>query len=330
MNQSKAKAFLAIIIAAVILMTALVMFKNQAMEKIYSGTIRGDNNTPEPEPEPYYEGQGPPSTPLGVVQWSNPGGGSPGSPAHGTDIPPQEDIQVATFTGYWGIINNPEPTSPLSGIVYAEKISDSGEFVHPWILLTGNDQVGPIYIRFSIEENSYQGYMSTQPDFDPSVTTTISGSFWQDTTNPRPFISFFSADASHWIYGNIQNTQGRNTLQGRSAFVYWGSLSDPKPLASLKGVVLAVANSMTSNVAHPWLNLKGPYDGKFVMIRYPISQPSGPFEGYISIPEPAVSVKGMIITGSQYHVSGGTGFCGAFFTWEDRGYFLLGTGYNLP
>ncbi|MFH1100545.1 MAG: hypothetical protein V1726_00715 [Methanobacteriota archaeon] len=328
MNQSSARAFLAIVMAILIVVMAFALFYNKAMQKIYVTTM-AQRTTPQPEPEPQQENT---SGNLPVAGMTIDGSRKTygGNSQSSGDDNPSEDIEVASFKGNWGIVNSPGPYSSLTGTIYAKEITESRELIEPWISLSGSYQGENIYITFSIEQPDYEGDISYQPDFTDKES--INGLKWQEAQEGM-FISFFSwSDNQYWISGqthtryNLGNPAVRRTAQFSG---YWGTVADPKPHSFIEGDVLSVGVTETSNYALPWLHLNGQYQGTTINIRFPIHDSSFN-QGYITFPEPAADIISSIISGSHWHESGGNGACIVFFQWEGAYYWIFGVGRNIP
>jgi hypothetical protein len=332
MNQGKAKAFLAIIIALVVMLAAYVMFFNNAMPETGGATLFTPSpQPPTPEPEPDNHNSG-----TGAVSGHHSSGSSGGGGGDGSqeELPETPHTLVASYDGYWGGINTPEPISSFNADIYAYAATASGELIDLWMEISGSYQGQAIYIKFPIAQTSFEGYISFQPDY--SQKQTITGSFWKESQNPGAFISFFSWESNnpeegtdYWIYSNIQTDVPPS---GSNAWFagYWGTVPTPIPIGGLKGVVLSVGTSQTGNVAYPWLHMTGPYPGSNVTIRFPLSQENfAEYEGYIMFLQNAADIKSMLITGSYWCTPGGTGSLFSFFTWQGTSYWIFGQCYDL-
>jgi hypothetical protein len=187
----------------------------------------------------------------------------------------------------------------------------------------------PIYIKFPKAQTSYQGYISYQSDY--SQKQTITGSFWPESQEPDTLVSFFTWEGNqYWIYSIVQPSVPPSGTD--SWFVgYWGNVATPTPNGGLKGTVCALSNETTGNVAHPWLNMKGPYSGNNVTILFPLlpENPASYYDGYIMFHQNAVDIKSLLIDGSYWRTPGGTGSFFSFFTWQGITYWIFGQCYDL-
>ena len=330
MNQNAAKAFLAIIIALVVFLTASILFSNDTLET-HGAPIVTPQNTPVPEQEPEPEN---PKSGTGTASGSSSGSkrGHSGSSAPTTpqqDTPPAV-VLVATSNGIWGIANTPEPISLFSANVYAYAATASGELIDRWIEISGSYQGHAIYIKFSIEQATFEGYLSFQQDFKEKVT--ITGSFWKESQDPGMFISYFLwGDTQYWIYGSYPTAEGMGgrTQDDVHFEGYWGNVAYAEPLSWLDGSTIVIPEYGEDNHGSIWLALRGDYVGHPISIRFPILN-SAFDNGYAMLLEKnAVDIQSSIITGSLWHVESGTGNFIVFFTWQGNNYWIFGQGYNL-
>jgi hypothetical protein len=350
MDQNKAKAFLAIIIASVVILTSYVMFFSNTSLDATSAISRTPPQTAPTAPSDQGDtsGTGASGNSDAVSTQGNgrgtsggSGGGSNGGTSDGTNDGTNEgtgsngdpaplDKRVANFEGYWGRVNNPEPISTLTGVVFAMGADVYGNFIQPWVSMEGTLQGVTTFIRFPIKETHFNGYMSFHRNW--SEPETVEGNYWKETNDPGIFISIFSwDDEQYWMYGQYQKIPGNGhgaSDKTTSAFNgYWGAVASPEPLASLQGQVVAEGASSTGNLIQPWLVMTGPYQGHQLQIRFPLTNQS--FQGYILIPTDASDIKSCLMTGSYWYEHGGTGYLFSFVTWKGNVYWIFGEGNNL-
>lgn len=335
MNKGTAKAFLATVMVTIIVVLAFSMFHNQPITHL---TYAASSSDPPLIPEPEEQDTTTPDLPA-TGSTIRAGSSSSGKQ---TPNPSQTYKKVATFDGYWGSVfvlsaqKRLHRISDLQGNVYAKGTTNSGEFIDPYLQIQGTYQGKAIYIKLPIDSSSYNGIISFQSDF--SQQDSISGSYWDDTDRIQPVyqrtISFFTWNSNqYWIYGRYKATESQApSNQQQPPFVgYWGKLSNAQPIGALEGQVLSVAVSATGQYTLPWLYLKTAHPiTTQVSIRYPITNPVSTFQGKIIFYEQGNEIESKIITGTQSHVSGGTGFCGAFFNYNGEQYWILGIGTGLP